>query len=253
MDPAVLKFYVIAGLILIIYVVRRIYITDKRTIIKPFINILPWKAYIDDEETDKTCPGVEFEQYVARELKKNPNVYKVYNDAYFSTDDLLVRNGEVVRGTIVQQDVIAITRYGILAIECKDYHGGVVMSDGPEWRHNDSFFQNPVNQNENHIKVIKKVLKDENLPIINMVIFSNHLIHLAIVPGQENAMLDKYPYVGRFRNLNNLINSAAKENIRLTKADAKKYHKKFAKHIFVNRGTKELQRKYAIRQKILNS
>lgn len=193
-----------------------------------------------------------FENNVALKIASNNDVYKVYNNLYFHTD-LRIENGEVSSGTIVQQDIIAVTKFGIVAVECKNYEGVVTMSTGPKWYRDGQPFQNPVNQNQNHIEILKKISGKANMPVFNAVIFSDDVINLAAIHGEENEVLNKYPYIGRCTNTNKVFDCIKKDsNITITKKEAKKYHKLFTNYMFPDKRIKQAQLLYAMKQEAIN-
>ena len=240
---------ILYGTLLLILI---IYFVFKKQI-KQFIRGLGLKKLYNDNQLSTV--GDEFELKVANALAARKDVYKVYNNLYFSTPDLEITDGEVSKGTIVQQDIIAITKYGIMAIECKNYGGYVIMSTNSQWNHNDVPFQNPAMQNENHIKILKQITGDNNMPIINAVVFSDDLQNLMIIPGEEGLILEKYPYIARLSNLNKLFNTYknSKDATKLTKSEANKYHKLFIKYMFVSKKIKNAQTLYAMKQNIIHN
>lgn len=220
-------------------------------IVYKIISKLTNKVYYDNKLSNDS---ELFEGSVASTLSLRKDVYKVYNNLYFCTPDLQITDGEVSKGSIVQQDIIAITKYGILAIECKDYNGGVAMTIGSQWRHNDGYFSNPVMQNQNHIDILKRI-SNINIPIFNAVLFSDKLQQMLIVPGEEKAILEAYPYIARFKNLDTLMDSIknSKEAINLSKNEASKYHKLFIRYMWPDKKIKNAQVLYSMRQKIIHS
>lgn len=156
-------------------------------------------------------------------------------------------------GAIAQQDILAITKYGIFAIECKCYDGVVTMSTGPKWYRNGEPFQNPINQNQKHIDILKRVTNQPNMPIFNSVVFSSSVTNLIAVPGEENAILEKYPYVARDSNLDWLIDKLKRtSNIKITKREANKYHKMFIDYMYPSQSIKQAQLLYAMKQDAIN-
>ncbi len=87
-------------------------------------------------------------------------------------------------GSTVQIDNLLIYRSGIYVIECKDLKGWVFGNDvNEEWtvtyyggRYSNSerhSFYNPIIQNEGHIRFINSRTVGMNVPIHNLVVFSN--------------------------------------------------------------------------------
>ena len=82
-------------------------------------------------------------------------------------------------------DVLAITHYGIMVFESKNY-GGWIFGDEkstkwcqslPATKGNKSkkeYFFNPINQNKGHISALKQMLEDKciNVPYWNVIVFS---------------------------------------------------------------------------------
>ncbi len=136
----------------------------------------------------------EFELQIHQELRKNFNHNEVFLNYMLGKGD-----------KTTQIDHIVITRKAIFVIESKDYKGNVFADIGSQnWSQKLEYVKstpskyiyfskygtpyrrhylkkhvdvhklyNPVLQNEGHIKAIKYHLSDINIPIVNMVVFSN--------------------------------------------------------------------------------
>lgn len=84
-----------------------------------------------------------------------------------------------------QTDTVMITRRGVFVIECKDYSGSVVGTDGDgdfNWKHTiihedgtkkEYKFLNPLYQNFMHIQCIKKNIDFAAVPVYSLVVFAD--------------------------------------------------------------------------------
>lgn len=82
-------------------------------------------------------------------------------------------------------DVMLISKYGIIVIESKNFNGWIFGNENKKYWYQtlsngyDSFdkyeFYNPIKQNENHIKYLKRILEKETI-IKSIVVFSNTCI-----------------------------------------------------------------------------
>ena len=119
--------------------------------------------------------GDRGEAAVAWRLDKLSDEYAVFNDVLL-----------VLGNYSTQIDHVVISPYGIFVIETKNIHGKVYGSDSAEyWRQylpqrlyryfgNQEFtFRNPVWQNTGHVKALRRLLSDQNVPIFGIVAFSN--------------------------------------------------------------------------------
>ena len=136
----------------------------------------------------------EFELYIHEELRKAFRANEVFLNYMFGKDD-----------KTTQIDHIVITRKAIFVIESKDYKGNVYADvQSQNWSQRLEYVKstpsnytsfskygtpyrryylkkhvdvhklyNPVLQNEGHIKAIKYHLSGTNIPIVNVVVFSN--------------------------------------------------------------------------------
>ncbi len=87
------------------------------------------------------------------------------------------------RDRCTEIDAIVVIQNGIFVIELKSHNGKIICSDSNRWTqiYNDKrvSFYNPIFQNESHIKVINRILKNEgqyNVPIYNLVVFSSNKV-----------------------------------------------------------------------------
>ena len=126
--------------------------------------------------------GKRGEQYVAKILEQLPSDYIVLNDLVFPTD----------KGT-TQVDHIVLSKFGVFAIETKNYTGEIYGDDDrKEWTQvivtevtyrkkwwktytyvTKNIFYNPIKQAYGHVYKIKDLLKDyPHLPVIPLVVFA---------------------------------------------------------------------------------
>lgn len=121
--------------------------------------------------------GNQGEAAVARRLNKLPEgKYVVLNDI------LLVSNNNST-----QIDHIVVSCYGIFVIETKNIHGKVYGSENAEyWTQylpdvgykrygftQEHKLRNPIIQNNGHVKALRRLLTNQNVPIYGLVAFSN--------------------------------------------------------------------------------
>ena len=126
--------------------------------------------------------GKRGEKKVSALLEKLSNDYHILNDVIFQTD----------KGTTTQIDHIVVSKYGVFAIETKNYRGEIYGDDTREewtqiivtevryrrkWWKTYTYvtknqFYNPVRQSLGHTYRIRSILKDyKYLPIVSIVVF----------------------------------------------------------------------------------
>ena len=108
------------------------------------------------------------EHAVARKLRWLPS------DQYFVINDLMFTRGN---GNTTQIDHVVVSPYRIFVIETKNIYGYIHGSDNSKlwrscWRNRDLAFDNPVLQNEAHIKALAEQLKISNDKFMSIVAFS---------------------------------------------------------------------------------
>lgn len=160
MDESIVKFinenvYLIAIAVFIVIILL--------VSLKKKYNTLKWR-----KNRLKTA-GDDFEKEAFKELKSSPEIKKAFQGVY-------LHNGRAIK----QIDLIGISNKAIYVVECKDYHGLVSVFNQREWVHllpsnETERFYSPVLQNEGHIKFLLDLGKNtlQNVPIINIVVFSN--------------------------------------------------------------------------------
>lgn len=110
------------------------------------------------------------ENAVARRLRWLPK------DEYFVINDLLLDRGN---GYSTQIDHVVVSPYGVFVIETKNIYGYIHGSDNSKlwrscWRNRDLSFDNPILQNEAHIKALEGVLRDKQIKYIPIIAFSTN-------------------------------------------------------------------------------
>ena len=93
----------------------------------------------------------------------------IFHDLYIEKSD----------GKFSQIDIVVATKEGIIVFEVKDYSGWIYGNGNySQWTKVLAFgkrkfhFYNPIKQNINHIKTIKKQLKQfENIPFFSVIVF----------------------------------------------------------------------------------
>ena len=114
--------------------------------------------------------GDEGENVVSARLRKLPEEYDVFNDVVFQHE-----------GRSTQIDHVVVSRYGLYVIETKNMAGPIYGSENsefwseylPETRRSkrEYRFRNPIWQNEGHIKALRAVLQDTEVPVYGIVVF----------------------------------------------------------------------------------
>lgn len=159
----------------------------------------------------KESYGEQFEKQTAEALDALPNVCYIPN-VYLPTDNQMIKSTEV--------DIVAITPYGIMSIECKGMPGKFVGTDTDgQWAYSklgqaERSFSNPLLQNNGHIIAIKKQMKPfwekmgkSEIPLFNVVCTpadtdyddvkitknENFLVHIDKFPDFYDALSKTYP------------------------------------------------------------
>lgn len=130
--------------------------------------------------------------------------YRVYND-------LLIRNGNHT----TQVDHIVISRYGVFVLETKNVHGKVYGGGNAEfWKQylpdtgykrygftQEYQLRNPIWQNEGHIKILRRLVFDNDVPVYGIVVFpSDTEINVTASQPVVN-MYDVVPYIKQYRDV----------------------------------------------------
>ncbi len=110
------------------------------------------------------------ENAVARRLRWLPR------DEYFIINDLLLDRGN---GYTSQIDHVVVSPYGVFVIETKNIYGYIHGSDNSKlwrssWRNRDLSFDNPILQNEAHIKALESKLGNRQIKYIPIIAFSTN-------------------------------------------------------------------------------
>ena len=97
-------------------------------------------------------------------------------DEYFIINDLLLDGGN---GYTSQIDHVVVSPYGVFVIETKNIYGYIHGSDNSKlwrssWRHRDLSFDNPILQNEAHIKALESKLGNRQIKYIPIIAFSTN-------------------------------------------------------------------------------
>ena len=112
------------------------------------------------------------ERFVYEYLKRFENdTYKIIPNALYNREE----------GGTNQIDFLVLNSKGLFVIEHKDFNGWIfghenqvewtkTFQDGSKYK-----FRNPLKQNENHIKTIKRLFEANNIsiPVYNLVVFSD--------------------------------------------------------------------------------
>lgn len=112
--------------------------------------------------------GARGERIVASRLRGGlPDEYQILNDAYLPLPD----------GTTTQIDHIVVSQYGIFVVETKNYSGWIFANENSaNWTqtiyHCKHSFQNPIIQNQHHIRALSDNLKIPRDYFKNIVAFT---------------------------------------------------------------------------------
>lgn len=132
-----------------------------------FIFAIP--AYQSFRKVTRLTRGNKTERALVRQLLKHGIPHQtIFHDLYLKKNDT----------TYSQIDVVVATKVGIIVFEVKSYSGWLfgtgtqqqwtqVLNYGKEKNR----FYNPILQNKNHIRYLKKQLPNENVPFFSVVIF----------------------------------------------------------------------------------
>lgn len=129
--------------------------------------------------------------------------YQVFND-------LLLRNGNYT----TQIDHIILSRYGVFVIETKNVHGKVYGSGNaefwkqylPDWGYKrygitqEHQLRNPIWQNAGHIKTLRRLIFDNDIPIYGIVVFPYDTDLYVTAEQPVLKMWQVVPYIKRFRD-----------------------------------------------------
>lgn len=129
--------------------------------------------------------------------------YQVFND-------LLLRNGNYT----TQIDHIILSRYGVFVIETKNVHGKVYGSGNaefwkqylPDWGYKrygttqEHQLRNPIWQNAGHIKTLRRLVFDNDIPIYGIVVFPYDTDLYVTAEQPVLKMWQVVSYVKRFRD-----------------------------------------------------
>lgn len=117
------------------------------------------------------------EHAVARKIRWLPK------DKYFTINDLMFTRNS---GNTTQIDHVVVSPFGIFVIETKNIYGYIHGSDNSKlwrsyWKNRDLAFDNPVLQNQAHIKALKEKLHIDDNNFVSIVAFSpNAELELAV-------------------------------------------------------------------------
>lgn len=131
------------------------------------------------------------------------NDYRVYND-------LLVRNGDYT----TQVDHIVISRYGVFVLETKNVHGKVYGGGNAEfWKQylpdtgykrygftQEHQLRNPIWQNEGHIKTLRRLVFDNDVPVYGIVVFPSDTDINVTADQPVLNMYNVVPYIKQYRD-----------------------------------------------------
>ena len=142
----------------------------------------------------KISRGKKGEEKVISTLNKDKQYHRIINDVTFIND-----NSEMSH----QVDHIFIHPHGVFVIETKNYYGEINAETGePFWlktiNGKTEKIHNPLKQNKNHTRIVKRLLKNQFETISVVVFVQNNAPYLAddnvINLSDLLLFIDSYPY-----------------------------------------------------------
>ena len=137
--------------------------------------------------------GNKGEEKVISTLKKIKVEHYVFNNVSFISE-----KNEMTH----QIDHILVHPHGVFVIETKNYYGEIISDTGEGYwvkiiKDKKEIIRNPLNQNNTHVKVVKRILK--NVDVVSLVVFvKNNAPYMADdnVINLKDLLLfiDSYPY-----------------------------------------------------------
>ena len=136
----------------------------------------------------------------------------------FGRDGIVLRNVYIPKedSDTAEIDLLFITRKGIFVIESKNYSGIITGTDlEKQWTavmfsKNDMrkfLFYNPVMQNVNHVKSLRRILDEPNVPMFSFIVFSDRCSISGVTTSADNT------YVCNLSQLNKLIDTIWNQNL----------------------------------------
>ena len=153
--------------------------------------------------------GDSGERHVSSYLANLPcEEYHVFND-------LLIRNGKYT----TQVDHVILSRYGVFVLETKNVHGKVYGSEKSEfWKQylpdtgykrygftQEHELRNPIWQNDGHIKSLRRLVFDNDVPIYGIVVFPGDT---DIYVTAEKPVLQMWEVVSYVKGFNKIVISS---------------------------------------------
>lgn len=142
----------------------------------------------------KVSRGDKGEEIVRKKLSKLTCYYKLLNDVSFINEKSEMSH---------QVDHVLIHPHGVFVIETKNYYGEISIVDGESYwlkniRGKVDKIHNPLKQNKNHVRTIKKILANKYETISLVVFVKNNAPYL----DDENVInlkdlllfIESYPY-----------------------------------------------------------
>lgn len=131
-------------------------------------------------------------------------------DDYQVFNDLLLRDGNYT----TQIDHIILSRYGVFVIETKNVHGKVYGSGNaefwkqylPDWGYKrygttqEHQLRNPLWQNAGHIKSLRRLVFDNDIPIHGIVVFPYETDFYVTADQPVLKMWQVVPYIKQYRD-----------------------------------------------------
>lgn len=79
---------------------------------------------------------------------------------------------------ITQIDHVVISNFGVIVIETKNYKGIICGDVEDDYWYKTCFgrstrFYNPIKQNQKHVNAIETIIRNEDIPVYNLVVFIN--------------------------------------------------------------------------------
>jgi len=144
--------------------------------------------------------GLHFEKRVENRLRANFPGSKILHDVSIPGR----------KGRPTQIDFIMLDATGVYVIEAKCYSGKVTGSASDVWWTKEKTNRdgstvrkpamNPIRQNENHVKHLKKLIKDESIPVYSIIVISGKCDFSAIRPAENAAGKTDNTYMFHLRD-----------------------------------------------------
>ncbi len=129
------------------------------------------------------------------------------------TNDYVVLNNVLLKsnGRTTQIDHVVVSPYGVFVIETKGYKGWIMGHENGEYwtqvvyRSKHKFYS-PIRQNEGHVRFLKRVLKNNSIRFIPIVVFNNNATFKFCC--QNHLVIHRYSLTSVIKSFNEVCLSA---------------------------------------------